>query len=97
MINYKGLKFYGGMYMLKDFFMNARKPGGFGGKIILWLMNVGHNITAKGGLSYLNIKHNDIILDIGCRGGRNITHMLKTQLTAKYMDWIVLNYLLIIQ
>ena len=69
--------------MLKDFFMNMRKPNGFGGKIMLWMMNIGHDKLAKWGLSYLNIKHDDIILDIGCGGGRNISNMLKKTITGK--------------
>ena len=71
------------MNMLKDFFMNMRKPNGFGGKIMLWMMNIGHDKLAKWGLSYLNIKHDDIILDIGCGGGRNISNMLKKTITGK--------------
>jgi ubiquinone/menaquinone biosynthesis C-methylase UbiE len=69
--------------MLKGFFMNMRKPNGFGGKIMLWMMNIGHDKLAKWGLSYLNIKHDDIILDIGCGGGRNIANMLKKAITGK--------------
>jgi ubiquinone/menaquinone biosynthesis C-methylase UbiE len=79
----KRLKLYGGMYILKDFFMNMRKPNGLGGKITLWLMNIGHNKMAKWGLSYLNIKHDDIILDIGCGGGKNIARMLKKTIGGK--------------
>ncbi|AEF83642.1 SAM-dependent methyltransferase, UbiE family [Treponema primitia ZAS-2] len=63
--------------MLKDFFQNTRNPKGIGGAIMLWSMNWGHSIMAKWGLKYLNIKNNDIILDIGCGGGANILRMLK--------------------
>jgi len=32
------------MYILKNFYKNTRKPQkGLGGKIMLWLMNLGHN------------------------------------------------------
>jgi ubiquinone/menaquinone biosynthesis C-methylase UbiE len=63
--------------MLKDFFLNIKKPKGIGGSIILWSMNWVHSSMAKWGLQYLNIKNNDSILDIGCGGGANIARMLK--------------------
>jgi SAM-dependent methyltransferase len=69
--------------MLKDFYLNLRKPKGLGGSIILWSMNCIHSIMAKQGLQYLNIKDNDSILDIGCGGGVNIARMLKKASNVK--------------
>jgi ubiquinone/menaquinone biosynthesis C-methylase UbiE len=63
--------------MLKDFFLNMKKPKGIGGSIVLWSMNWVHGMMAKWGLQYLNIKDNDNILDIGCGGGANIARMSK--------------------
>jgi ubiquinone/menaquinone biosynthesis C-methylase UbiE len=69
--------------MLKEFFLNMRKPNGFGGSIMLKLMNWGHDSLAKWGLSYLDIKKDDIILDIGCGSGKNISRMLNTAANGK--------------
>jgi ubiquinone/menaquinone biosynthesis C-methylase UbiE len=69
--------------MLRDFFMSLRKPDGFGGKIMIWLMNICHNKMARWGLSYLTINQDDVILDIGCGGGKNIAYMLKKTINGK--------------
>jgi hypothetical protein len=42
--------------ILKDFFLNTKKPKGVGGSIMLWSMNWGHSMMAKWGLQYLNPK-----------------------------------------
>jgi SAM-dependent methyltransferase len=63
--------------MFNKFFQNTRKPQGIGGAIMLWSMNWGHARNAKWGLQYLSIEKEDIILDIGCGGGKNIARMLK--------------------
>lgn len=63
--------------MLKNFFQNACKPQGLGGRIILNKMNAGHAPMAKWGISHIAFKSNDDILDIGCGGGANLTQFLK--------------------
>ena len=37
-----------------SFFENTRKPVGFGGKIMVAMMNVGHSAVAQWGLQFLN-------------------------------------------
>ena len=37
-----------------SFFENTRKPEGFGGKIMVAMMNVGHSAVARWGLQFLN-------------------------------------------
>jgi ubiquinone/menaquinone biosynthesis C-methylase UbiE len=64
-------------FMLNKFFQNCRKPEGLGGRILLASMNLGHRSVSEWGLKHLRIRPGDLILDIGCGGGRNIARMLK--------------------
>ena len=56
----------------KELIKNARKPVGDLGHQILDRMNKSHETMALWGVSHFDIKENDVILDIGCGGGRNI-------------------------
>ena len=38
-----------------SFFENTRKPVGFGGKIMVAMMNLGHSPVARWGLRFLNV------------------------------------------
>lgn len=58
------------------FYKNARKPEGWGGKLMLNMMNKGHEAMAKWGFSNIDIKQYKRALDIGCGGGVNIKKML---------------------
>ena len=51
------------------FFDNTRKPQGFGGKIMVKMMNIGHSKLAKWGFTKIYAKSNAKVLDIGCGGG----------------------------
>ena len=57
------------------FFDNMRKPQGKLGNIQLKSMNKEHTPVSLWGLKHLNIKSDDIVLDIGCGGGMNINRM----------------------
>ena len=59
------------------FYQNTRKPVGFGGTIMVRLMNVCHSPIATWGFSKLSMRDNLNILDIGCGGGKNIATWLK--------------------
>ena len=59
-----------------SFFENTRKPQGFGGKIMVTMMNSGHSVMAEWGLKHIQMAENSYILDIGCGGGANIKKML---------------------
>lgn len=59
-----------------SFFENTRKPQGFGGKIMVAMMNSGHTAMAQWGLKHIQIADNSVVLDIGCGGGANIKKML---------------------
>ena len=67
-----------------SFFENTRKPEGFGGKIMVAMMNVGHSAVARWGLQFLNAAPDAKVLDCGCGGGANMKRLLK-----KYPQGIV--------
>jgi ubiquinone/menaquinone biosynthesis C-methylase UbiE len=71
---------YGGervaMSILKKFYQNTRRPEGLGGRVMLSMMNFGHNANALWGLSHIEIAPAARILDIGCGGGKNIGNLL---------------------
>ena len=56
----------------KELIKNARKPVGELGHKILERMNKSHESMAQWGVSHFEVNENDIILDIGCGGGRNL-------------------------
>ena len=60
-----------------SFFQNTRKPTGIGGKIMLFMMNVGHSAVSQWGLQFLSTTPDAKVLDCGCGGGANIKRLLK--------------------
>ena len=67
-----------------SFFENTRKPAGFGGKIMVAAMNLGHRALARWGLQFANAPKDARVLDCGCGGGANVKKLLK-----KFPDGIV--------
>ena len=59
------------------FFENTRKPVGFGGKIMVSMMNLGHGPVATWGLEFLHLSPEARVLDCGCGGGANMKRLLK--------------------
>ena len=47
-----------------SFFENTRKPIGFGGKIMVVMMNFGHSAMAEWGLSFLQPAPDAMVLDV---------------------------------
>ena len=60
-----------------SFFENTRTPVGFGGKIMVAMMNSGHGAMADWGFGHITIAENACILDAGCGGGANIKKLLE--------------------
>ena len=60
-----------------SFFENTRKPEGFGGKLMVAMMNLGHSPVARWGLQFLNAAPDAKVLDCGCGGGANMKRLLK--------------------
>ena len=60
-----------------SFFENTRKPTGFGGKLMVLMMNVGHRALSGWGLRFLKLAPDAKVLDCGCGGGANIRTLLK--------------------
>jgi ubiquinone/menaquinone biosynthesis C-methylase UbiE len=62
---------------MNKIFANLGKPEGFGGRLMLTGMNLGHTAVSKWGLKHLAVGPRDAVLDIGCGGGKNIQRMLR--------------------
>ena len=65
------------MNIFAELISQAKKPTGIIGSLIVRIMNIGHNKLTNWSLSYLNIKEDDIILDIGCGGGKTVNKLAK--------------------
>ena len=60
-----------------SFFENTRKPTGLGGKLMVFMMNLGHSALRSWGLQYLPLAPNARVLDCGCGGGATIRALLR--------------------
>lgn len=67
----------------KELIINARKPKGELGHQILERMNKSHENMAVWGVSHFDVNENDMILDIGCGGGRNLERFASQITTGK--------------
>ena len=63
--------------LLKKFFQNCACPKGWGGKIVVAMMNHGpHAALAAWGLKHITVKREASVLDVGCGGGANVRRLL---------------------
>jgi ubiquinone/menaquinone biosynthesis C-methylase UbiE len=53
----------------------CQKPTGWLGRFVLWNMNARHSKVTDWGLSHISVKHDDIVLDVGCGGGRTVSKL----------------------
>ncbi len=63
--------------MFKKWIQNTRKPEGFGGRLMIKSMNLGHSPLSKWGVSHVKTERDFHVLDIGCGGGKNIQRWLE--------------------
>ena len=64
--------------MLKSFAKNFRKPQGIFSKKVLKRMNENHAHVTEWGISKMDLRPDDVILDVGCGGGMAISKMAKS-------------------
>ena len=60
-----------------SFLENTRKPTGFGGGLMVDIMNLCHRPLAGWGMEFLPLFADARVLDCGCGGGANIRRLLK--------------------
>jgi ubiquinone/menaquinone biosynthesis C-methylase UbiE len=53
----------------------CKKPAGWLGRFVLWNMNSRHSKVTDWGLSHISVQQHDIILDVGCGGGRTVSKL----------------------
>lgn len=72
-----------------SFFENTRRPEGFGGKLMVSMMNLGQAALAEWGLQHLAVPEGAAVLDCGCGGGANIKKLLEkaAQGSVKGIDY----------
>ncbi len=71
------------MNVLAKLISQAKEPKGIIGSYTARFMNIGHNKLTNWALSYLNINEDDIILDIGCGGGKTVNKLAKIAIKGK--------------
>ena len=53
----------------------CQRPSGWVGRIVLWSMNRRHSKLTDWGLGHLAIRSDEIVLDVGCGGGRTVAKL----------------------
>ena len=70
------------MGLMAKMVKQCRKPTGRFGRLMARSMNHGHKVAAWG-LSHVSINKDDIILDVGCGGGKTVNTMAKMATEGK--------------
>ena len=61
----------------------CRKPWGWAGRVVIWLMNLQHTSVTTWGLSQVSISPQFTILDVGCGGGKTIRRLAEVATSGK--------------
>ena len=71
------------------YLQQCQKPTGWLGRFVLWSMNSRHSKVTDWGVSKISIQPTDIILDVGCGGGRTLNKLaaLATQGKVYGLDY----------
>jgi len=69
--------------LLAKLISQTKKPTGLLGLVMTKAMNRVHGKLTNWGLSFIEIKENDIILDIGCGGGKTVNKLARTVKNGK--------------
>lgn len=67
--------------------LNAEKPKGFWGKMMIRSMNKNHYGVTGWGLSHFDFNSSQIALDVGCGGGRTVNRISKMVKKAYGLDY----------
>jgi ubiquinone/menaquinone biosynthesis C-methylase UbiE len=70
------------MNLSEKLIKQCRKPTGFFGRIVLRSMNRGHKV-AEWGLTHISIRPDEVILDVGCGGGKTVNRLAKRATKGK--------------
>lgn len=65
------------MSFLSKLIKQCRRPSGWLGELTALKMNSGHAKMTAWGLNHLDIGKTDVILDVGCGGGRTVNRLAK--------------------
>jgi ubiquinone/menaquinone biosynthesis C-methylase UbiE len=71
------------MRIMESIMKQARMPTGRFGAFWARLMNIAHSDVTRWGLSHISINKNDMILDIGCGGGKTVNTLAKIATEGK--------------
>jgi ubiquinone/menaquinone biosynthesis C-methylase UbiE len=71
------------MGIMEKMLKQAAMPTGRFGAFWARLMNVGHGSVTRWGLGHISIQKNDMILDVGCGGGRTVNTLAKIATEGK--------------
>jgi ubiquinone/menaquinone biosynthesis C-methylase UbiE len=71
------------MGIMEKMLKQAAMPTGRFGALWARLMNVGHSGVTRWGLGHISINRNDVILDVGCGGGRTVNTLAKIATEGK--------------
>ena len=61
----------------------CQRPRGLLGRITLWSMNRRHSKVTDWGLTHVSIQERDVILDVGCGGGRTVAKLAAAAISGK--------------
>jgi len=71
------------MSFLSKLIKQCRKPTGWLGEMTAYQMNSGHSMMTWWGLCHLSIKKDNVILDVGCGGGRTVNRLAQIAVEGK--------------